>query len=124
MKIVRLLMAIAVAVTVDAPLLLAQVDQGRIAGTVRDQSNAFAAGAAVSVKNERTGEERTATTNDNGYFLVTALKPSSYTIVVTRDGFAPIAYDRMTLAVGQELTLDFELKPAGVQEAITVVGAA
>ena len=28
----------------------------------------------------------------------------------------------MPLAVGQELTLDFELKPAGVQEAVTVVG--
>src|SRR5438046_5805799 len=30
----------------------------------------------------------------------------------------------MPLAVGQELTLDFEIKPAGVQEAVTVVGTA
>ena len=30
----------------------------------------------------------------------------------------------MPVAVGQELTLDFELKPAGVQEAVTVVGDA
>ena len=30
----------------------------------------------------------------------------------------------MPLAVGQELTLDFELKPAGVEEAVTVVGTA
>ena len=30
----------------------------------------------------------------------------------------------MPLAVGQELTLDFELQPAGVQEAVTVVGVA
>ena len=123
MKTVRLLIAIAVAVIVHPPLLLAQVDQGRIAGTVRDQSSAFAANTAVKIKNERTGEERTATTNDKGYFLVTGLKPSTYTIVVSRDGFAPVAYDQMPLAVGQELTLDFELKPAGVQEAITVVGA-
>src|SRR5262245_55562984 len=124
MKLVRLLIAIAVALTVSSPLLFAHVDQGRIAGTVRDQSNAFAAGAAVKVRNERTGEERTATTNDKGYFLVTALKPSSYTIVVSKDGFSPITYDQMPLAVGQELTLDFELKPAGVQEAVTVVGSA
>jgi len=123
MKIGRLLVAIAVALTVDSPMLFAQVDQGRIAGTVRDQSNAFAAGVAVKLINERTGEERTATTNDKGYFLVTGLKPSSYTITVSRDGFSPITYDKMPLAVGQELTLDFELKPAGVQEAVTVVGA-
>ncbi|HKB13341.1 MAG TPA: TonB-dependent receptor [Vicinamibacterales bacterium] len=123
MKLVRLLIAIAVAMTVDAPPLLAQVDQGRIAGTVRDQSGAFAAGVPVKIKNERTGEERSATTNDKGYFLVTGLKPSTYTIVASRDGFTPVTYDQMPLAVGQELTLDFELKPAGVQEAITVVGA-
>ncbi len=30
----------------------------------------------------------------------------------------------MTIAVGQELNLDFEFKPAGVQEAVTVVGTA
>src|SRR5262252_739716 len=123
MKIGRLLVAIAVALTVDSPMLFAQVDQGRIAGTVRDQSNALAVGASVKVINERTGEERAATTNDKGYFLVTGLKPSSYTIVVSRDGFSPVTYDKMPLAVGQELTLDFELKPAGVQEAVTVVGA-
>src|SRR5499427_5765320 len=124
MKIGRLLVAIAVALTVDSPMLFAQVDQGRIAGTVRDQSNALAVGASVKVINERTGEERAATTNDKGYFLVTGLKPSSYTIVVSRDGFSPVTYDKMPLAVGQELALDFELKPAGVQEAVTVTGTA
>ena len=30
----------------------------------------------------------------------------------------------MTVAVGQELSLDFEFKPAGVQEAVTVIGTA
>src|SRR5262249_14773535 len=54
----------------------------------------------------------------------TGLKPSTYTIHVERPGFAPIEYSQMPLAVGQELTLDYELKPAGVEEAITVVGTA
>src|SRR6202007_1510966 len=40
------------------------------------------------------------------------------------DGFAAIEYTGMTVAVGQELNLDFEIKPAGVQEAVTVVGTA
>ena len=103
---------------------LAQVDNGRIAGTVRDSSSAFATGVNVKVKNERTGDERTAVTNDQGYFVITALKPSTYTIKVERPGFAPIEYTAMPLAIGQELTLDFELKPAGVTEAVTVVGTA
>ena len=107
-----------------APPAFAQVDNGRIAGIVRDSSSALAPGVNVKIKNERTGEERTAVTNDQGYFLVTPLKPSTYTIRVERPGFAPIEYTAMPLAIGQELTLDFELKPAGVTEAVTVVGTA
>jgi len=102
----------------------AQVDQGRFTGTVRDQTNAFVASATVAVKNERTGEERTVLTNQQGYFIVGSLKPSNYTIRVEKDGFAAIEYTNMTIAVGQELNLDFEIKPAGVQEAVTVVGTA
>src|SRR5262249_46229154 len=89
-----------------------------------DQSGSFADGVAVRVKNERTSEERSATTNDQGYFLIISLRPSTYTIRVERQGFAPVEYTAMPLAVGQELTLDFELKPVGVQESITVVGTA
>ena len=106
MKLVRLVIAFAVMMTLDAPLLLAQVDQGRIAGTVRDQSNAFATATPVTVTNERTGETRAAVTNDKGYFLVSGLKPSTYTIHVERAGFSAIEYTAMPLAVGQELTLD------------------
>ena len=102
----------------------AQVDNGRIAGVVRDSSGALATGVTAKAKNERTGEERSAVTNDQGYFLIAPLKPSTYTIRVERAGFAPIEYTAMPLAIGQELTLDFELKPAGVTEAVTVVGSA
>jgi hypothetical protein len=102
----------------------AQVDQGRFSGTVRDQSNAFVGGARVKVTNERTGEERVVLTNPEGYFLVGSLKPSTYTIRAEKDGFSVIEYTGMALAVGQELSLDFEFKPAGVQEAVTVVGTA
>jgi len=108
----------------SAATAFAQVDQGRLSGTVRDQTNAFVTGATVKVKNERTGEEHTALSNQQGYFLVASLKPSTYTIRVEKDGFAAIEYTGMTIAVGQELNLDFEVKPAGVQEAVTVVGTA
>src|SRR4030081_3675245 len=102
----------------------AQTDQGTIAGTARDQTSAFIPAAQVTVKNERTGDERSAVTSDTGHFLIGSLKPSSYTIKVMKDGCATIEYTAMPLALGQELTLDFELKPAGVQESVTVTGSA
>jgi len=43
--------------------------QGRIAGTVTDSAGGLVPGATIVAKNERTGEERTATTNEVGYSL-------------------------------------------------------
>jgi hypothetical protein len=100
----------------------AQTDQGKFTGTVRDSTGSFVAGATVSAKNERTGEERTQVTGDKGVFLISNLKPSSYTVRATKDGFAAVEYTEMRIAVGQELSLDLELKPAGVTESVTVVG--
>src|SRR5262245_36817359 len=111
-------------VAIGAATAMAQTDQGRFTGTVRDSQNAFVAGATVKVKNERTGEEREVLTNQQGYFLIGSLKPSNYTIRAEKAGFAAIEYTNMPIAVGQELSLDFEFKPAGVQETVTVVGTA
>ena len=92
----------------------------RLTGTVRDQSGAFVPEAVVLVKNERTGEERAAKTNADGIFAVTALKPSTYTVKASFGDFKPTEYTGMLLQVGQNLTLDIELAPAGVSEAVTV----
>jgi hypothetical protein len=94
----------------------AQSEQGRLTGTVRDQSNAFVGGATISVRNERTSDARTAETDAQGKFFVGSLKPSSYTVRVVKPGFAPVEYTAMPIAAGQELTVDFELHPAGVQK--------
>ena len=107
----------------SATVASAQTDAGRITGNVRDQQSASVAGAKVTVKNEKTGETREAETSAQGVFLISALKPSTYTITVKKDGFAPIEYTAMPVAVGRELALDFEFKPAGVTDAVTVTGA-
>ena len=102
---------------------VAQTDQGRVVGTVRDQNNAVVGGATLVVKNERTGEERTITSTEQGRYLVTALKPSLYTVSVTATGFTSAQYTNVQVSVGQEVTLDVELKPAGTTESVTVVGS-
>src|SRR5262245_13580372 len=115
-----------VAVTLFAlsvPAASAAQSDGRFAGTVRDSSGAFVAGAVVSVKNQRTGEERSTTTVDTGAFLIPNLKPSVYTVRAVKEGFAPIEYTEIPIAVGQELVLDFEFKPAGVEETVTVTAS-
>jgi hypothetical protein len=121
MKVERWMATIALLVGLPVPAA-AQADSGRISGSVRDQTSAFVIEATVTIKNDRTGELRTTKTNTDGYFLVSPLKPSTYTIKAEKPGFGVVEYPQMPLAVGQELTLDFELKPAGVEETVNVVG--
>jgi type 1 fimbria pilin len=99
--------------------LYAQGD-ARFSGTVLDQTGAFVPGATVTAKNQKTGEVRTVTTTAEGRYVVPNLKPSVYTISVTFGSFQPLEYTDMTLAAGQEFSLDLELHPAGVTETVTV----
>jgi hypothetical protein len=116
------LAALAVILAVPA-LALAQGD-GRFTGTVLDPSGAIVPGAAVTIKNERTGEVRTATTDAGGRYTVAGLRPSVYTISVKAGNFAPLEYASMQLAAAQQFDLDLSLQAAGVSEMVTVVGAA
>jgi hypothetical protein len=123
MKVERWMATIALLVGLPVTAA-AQSDSGRISGSVRDQTSAFVIDATVTIKNDRTGELRTTKTNADGYFLVSPLRPSTYTIKAEKPGFGVLEYPPMPLAVGQELALDFELKPAGVHETVNVVGTA
>jgi Carboxypeptidase regulatory-like domain len=102
----------------------AQTDSARISGKVRDQNSAVISNATIIVKNIRTGEERTVTSNGEGNFAVTNLKPSSYSVKADSINFSPSSFSNLELVVGQSLTLDIELKPAGATESINVVGGA
>src|SRR5215216_6479612 len=102
----------------------AQTDTGRIAGVVRDPNGAVVAGATVTAKNERTGDERTATTDAEGVYQVPALRASNYTVTVTAPNFAASALTGVQINVGQEQKLDVALSTQGVTESVEVVSGA
>jgi carboxypeptidase family protein len=102
----------------------AQTDTGRIAGVVRDPVGAVVAGANVVAKNERTGEERTATTDAEGLYQFPALRASNYTVTVTAPNFAANTFTNVQINVGQEQKLDVSLTAAGVTEDVTVLAGA
>ncbi len=90
----------------------AQTDQGRIVGTITDTNGGLVPGASVVVKNERTGEERTATTNETGYFIISALRPASYSVTASAQNLSAQATNVQVL-VGQELNLPLIVQPTG-----------
>lgn len=98
-----------------------QVDQGRVEGVVKDVSGALVPGVTVKIHNEKTGEERTALTADQGNYLFNGLKPSTYSIETSMTGFAPTSARNFDVLVGQTKTVDLTIKLAGATEAISVV---
>lgn len=99
----------------------AQTDQARVFGTVSDINGAVVPGATVTVKNEKTSEVRTVQVGTSGNYLVTALKPSSYTVTVVGKGFAVSEATSVLLSVGQELNLNITLQPEGTTAVVNVV---
>src|ERR1700676_3936637 len=85
----------------------AQVDSGKIVGQVLDVKAQAIAGATITVKNERTGEERSTKSGADGAYQVAALSPSLYTVSVAADQFAPAVEKSLQLAVGQEIRRNF-----------------
>src|ERR1700741_3491059 len=100
----------------------AQQDQGRIAGTVTDSQGALVPGASIVVKNERTGEERTATSSDSGSYIVSGLRASLYTITVSAQNLSVRATNVQLLA-SQELNLNLTLQATGVEAKVDIVAA-
>ncbi|HYW45682.1 MAG TPA: TonB-dependent receptor [Bryobacteraceae bacterium] len=112
-------------ITVSAlmlPAVRAQIDTGRITGTITDASNAVVPNSAITVKNEKTGQARKITTSDQGVYIAAQLGPSTYTITAEANGMAPAEYRGVTLQVGQERTLNITLQPAAVTTEVNVSG--
>lgn len=96
-------------------------ETGQIIGTVKDPNGAVVAGASVTVKNDVTGAERTATTSDEGGFIVTNLQSGSYTVTIKQAGFADFT-QKVVLTVGSKFNLDATLGASGVTGSVDVVG--
>ena len=120
-RLVRyLLLTLALFATVS--LTQAQTDHGRIGGVVTDANGAIVPGASVLVKNERTGEERTATSSDSGSYIVSALKPSVYTVTASAQSLS-VRVTNVQLLVGQALDLNLTLQATGVEAKVDIVAA-
>ena len=96
----------------------------QLRGTVRDGSGALVEKATVTITDVGTAVAATATTNGNGEYVFTALRPSQYTIKVEAPGFQTIEQKSVVLAVSQQAGLNFVLKPAAASISVEVIATA
>jgi Carboxypeptidase regulatory-like domain/TonB dependent receptor-like, beta-barrel len=111
-------------VLMTAGFAFAQAATSTINGRVLDQGDAVLPGVTVTATNTSTGVVRTTVTNGEGIYSMPGLEPGVYDVKTELAGFAPATRDRVTVAVNSTITIDFGLRLAGVEEALTVTGEA
>ncbi len=101
-----------------------QATTGNIEGRVLDPKEAVVPGATVTATNQQTGLEKSATTNDQGDFIVNFLPPGPYTVRAGASGFSPGDIKDVIVTVGGKTPLDIKLSVGGASGAVTVTGEA
>ena len=101
-------------------VLRAQFDTGQIAGFVRDPSQAVVVGATVTVTNNGNGDQRTATTNTSGYYVVPYLQVGTYTVSAEMAGFKKSVQSGIVVDSAAKLNIDLTLSVGQVSESVEV----
>jgi hypothetical protein len=104
--------------------VLAQVERGTIAGTVRDPSGAATPNVAITVTNVATGVEYKTQTNDTGEFVAPNLIPGDYSITATLTGFKTLQRKGIVLQVNGRAAVDLTLEVGEVTQEVEVTAAA
>ncbi len=99
--------------------LSAQIS-GTFSGTVTDPSGALISGAAVTARNNDTGATRSTVSNGAGLFQLPALPVGRYDVRVSKSGFAEEIRSGLNLVVGQDATLNIQLRIGTTNQQVTV----
>ena len=102
----------------------AQSDVGTISGFVRDQSGAGVPNAQVAVLDESTGESHTATTDSQGHYTITNLRPAVYSMTTEAQGFKKFTSAHNKLNASTALSLDADLAVGATSESVVVTATA
>lgn len=94
--------------------------EGKITGTVKDQTNALIPGAAVTALNTATGVKQTTRTDDQGTYSFPVLPVGLYEIDVSADGFKPSRTQGVTININAALNIDITLQVSEQNETLTV----
>jgi hypothetical protein len=102
---------------------VAQLDTGSIAGTILDPSSSVVKGAKVDIRGTNTGSVYSTVSSSTGYYVFPSVRPGSYDITVTANGFKTAVHHGVIVAVGTSAALDITLAVGATSETISVTAA-
>src|SRR5262245_60899014 len=101
----------------------AQESTATIAGVVKDASGAVLPGVTVEAASPELIEKvRTSVTDGTGQFRIVSLRPGTYSVTFTLNGFSTVKHEGLEVKVGLITTVNVDMKVGAVAETITVTG--
>jgi len=92
-------------------------------GTVKDPQGAIIRGATVTLINERTSEERHATSSEDGTYTFPALTPGTYTVKTEAPGFKTKTQTALAIETSGTRGLDIDMEIGAPTETVTVTAS-
>src|SRR6202161_1632596 len=101
----------AVGFMLSSSLIFAQAQTGAsLSGVVTDQTGAALRDVAVTIKNVDTGATHTIATDGGGHYQASGLRPGRFEIRAAKQGFADETRLGISIAVGQDDTVDIKMQ--------------
>ena len=119
---IRILVGLSLLAALTVPLC-AQQDQGVITGTVQDATGAVIPSASVMAREVNTNVTHTATTNEDGVYVIGPIKIGAYQVSVETEGFKKSVRSGIELHPSDRIGLDFAMELGDLVEVVEVTGA-
>src|SRR5262249_11783057 len=100
----------------------AQRTTSSISGTITDPAGASVPDAQVRATATSTGSVFNATTNAEGFYIITQLAPDTYTVRVEKAGFQLHVAADVVLQVNRPVTMNVTLQVGSPNQTVTVLG--
>jgi hypothetical protein len=106
-------------------LPMAAQAQSAFTGTVKDTSGAVLPGVTVEAASDALIEKtRSVVTDANGGYRLVDLRPGTYSLTFSLEGFSTVKRDGIQLESNFTMTVNTDLKVGALEETLTVTGAA
>ncbi len=102
------------------PVWSQSASSGTVSGSVTDPSNAVVAGAAITLTDTATNISRTANSNATGRYFFADVTPGTYSLTVSKAGFATTKTENQIVQVGVNLTVNLSLQVGGANVVVEV----
>lgn len=108
------------AVLLAPGLMMSQVSYGTVTGRITDPTGAVVPGAKVTLRDRTTNITRSVESNNTGLYVFSDVKPSTYDVTVTKEGFQKAVVNGQAVIVGLSLTLNVTLQVGTTTQTVQI----